>query len=86
MVLPAHLTIHLQQMESRQYTDKEHKVSRTPHAQTQPQTSAGCEEILMLADFIKKYKHLLPLRIKVVEGFCGPEERYVHTYYSLLAI
>ena len=33
------------------------------------------EEVYKLADFVVHYKQHLPLRIRVVEGFCGKEER-----------
>ena len=33
------------------------------------------EDVCKLADFVEKHRHRFPLRIKVIEGFCGKEER-----------
>lgn len=35
----------------------------------------SAEKVYKLADFVKKFGHKFPLRIKVIEGFCGIEER-----------
>ena len=31
--------------------------------------------VFRLADFVEECKHLLPLRIRVEEGFCGKDEQ-----------
>ena len=46
----------------------------------QPTAPATEEEtVYTVTDFVTQYKQSLPQRIKVVEGFCGKEERY-NTY------
>ena len=42
--------------------------------QPTPQATAY-EEVHTVADFVTQYKQFLPLRVKVIEGFCGKEER-----------
>ena len=39
------------------------------------QPTPGDEAVYTVAEFATEYKQSLPLRIRVVEGFCGKEER-----------
>ena len=39
--------------------------------------ASGNEAVYTVAEFVTQYKQSLPLRIRVVEGFCGKEERLV---------
>lgn len=39
----------------------------------EPLPSSG--ESMRLLDFVNKFSHYLPLRVKVDEGYCGTEER-----------
>ena len=41
----------------------------------EPLPSSG--ESMKLVEFVNRFGHYLPLRVKVEEGYCGTEERYV---------
>ena len=47
-------------------------------------SSAMTEKSLSLTDFVKQYSHSLPLRVRIKEGFCGNDERWVLIHFFLV--
>lgn len=43
-------------------------------------------ETLLLADLVKKHSKDLPIRVRVDEGFCGSEERYVCSFVFIVCV
>ena len=51
----------------------------TSWSELEPLPSSG--ETMKLNEFVKRFCHYLPLCVRVDEGYCGTEERYVESKY-----